>query len=48
MEMGMEMGMKMGLETGMEMGMGNGNRKVPPVPGDDSIISWATNHPPPL
>ena len=23
--------------------MGNGNRKVPPVPGDDSIISWATH-----
>ena len=29
------------------VGMGMGNRGVvplPPVPGDDSIISWATHH----
>ena len=25
-----------------DWGLGNGNRKVPPVPGDDSIISQAT------
>ena len=29
----------------MGMGMGNKNGKVPPVPGDDSIISQATTHP---
>ena len=39
---------KLGLGLGMEMGMGmgNGNGKVPPVPGDDSIISGTTTtHP---
>ena len=29
-----------------EMGIGNG--KVPSVPGDDSIISWAADHHPPM
>ena len=27
-------------------GIGDGNKKVPPVPGDDSIIFRAMNHPP--
>ena len=27
-------------------GIGDGNKKVPPVPGDDSIIFGAMNHPP--
>ena len=26
--------------------LGNGKQRVPPVPGDDSKISWATTHPP--
>ncbi len=30
-----------------EVGMGSGNGTLPPVPGDDSIISWATHHHPP-
>ena len=33
------LGIGIGIEIGMRMGMGNGNGKVPPVPGDDSIIS---------
>ena len=40
--MGLGMGLGMGLRMGMRMGMGNGNRKVPPGPGDDSIILGAT------
>ena len=39
-------GIGMGIEMGMGMGIriGNGNGEIPPVPGDDNIISWA---PPP-
>ena len=45
------MGWAIGLGNG-EWGMGKwemGNREypIPPVPGDDSIISWATHPPPP-
>ena len=44
MGLGLGLGQGMGLGMGLGMGMGNGNRKVPPVPGYDSIISWATHH----
>ncbi len=33
-----------GWDRGWEWNVENGNRKVPPVPGDDSIILVATHH----
>ena len=41
---GTGMGNGQGMGLGIQTGMGNGNGKVPPVPGDDSIISQATHH----
>ena len=33
----------MGLGMKLGIGMGNGNEKILPVPGDDSVISWKWN-----
>ena len=35
--------MGLGMEIGMGMGMENWNGRVTPVPGDHSIILWATH-----
>ena len=41
--MGLGMGhvMGLGMGPGMELGMGNANGKVPPVLGDERIISFS-------